>query len=136
MRFLIVEDDAASRKVMKRLLKTHGQSDTVVNGKEAVEAFNIAMEDDEPYDMIFMDIMMPEMDGQLALKKIRESETKLNIKQVNEVPIIMTTALNSPKDIMHAYYRGGCSDYMVKPIDKKRLEEVMHEYLDKQHSEQ
>jgi len=129
MKFLIVEDDITSRKVMKKLLKPHGESDIVVNGKEAIDAFSMAVEDKNPYDMIFMDIMMPEMDGQLALKKIRKQEGELNILPRNEVPIIMTTALNSPRDVMEAYYRGGCSDYMVKPIDKDRLQSVMKEYL-------
>ncbi|MCK5074850.1 MAG: response regulator [Calditrichia bacterium] len=132
MRFLIVEDDLTSRKVMQKLLKTHGESDSVVNGKEAIDAFSIAMEDNEPYDMIFMDIMMPEMDGQLALKKIRKHESELKISPKDEVPIIMTTALNSPKDVKEAYYSGGCSDYMVKPIDKERLINIMHEYLEKE----
>ena len=130
MKFLVVEDDLTSRKIMTKMLTPYGECDMVINGVEAVEAFILGWEDKEPYDMLFLDIMLPEMDGQEALKEIRKLEGGYGVKPKNEVPVVMTTALNSPKDVMEAYYRGGCSDYLVKPIDKEKLIDILIEYLD------
>ena len=71
MKILVVEDDFGSRRMMQKLLEPYGDVDVVVDGEEAVEAFKMAWEESTPYDMIFMDIMMPKMDGHEALKRIR-----------------------------------------------------------------
>ena len=67
------------------------------------------------------------MDGQQVLKTVRQMEKELGIAPKNEVKVIMTTALDSPRDVIEAYYRGGCTDYLVKPIEKKKLVEKLHE---------
>ena len=64
---------------------------------------------------------MPEMDGQEALKKIRALEKGQGINPVNEVKVIMTTALDDPKNVVEAYYKGGATSYVPKPIDKHML---------------
>jgi two-component system chemotaxis response regulator CheY len=71
MRILIVEDDFGSRRLMQKLVSDYGQCDVVVDGEEAVEAFRLAWEENSPYDVIFLDIMLPKMDGQEALRRIR-----------------------------------------------------------------
>jgi two-component system, chemotaxis family, chemotaxis protein CheY len=121
MRTLIVEDDFASRKLLQKYLTPFGTNDVAINGKEAVEAFVLAHDEKVPYDLICLDIMMPEMDGQQVLKTIRQLENEKGISHRNEVKIIMTTALDAPKDVVEAYYLGGCTSYMVKPIDKSKL---------------
>jgi len=68
-----------------------------------------------------MDIMMPEMDGQAALKEIRSLEKERGISPVNEAKIIMTTALDDPKNVVEAYYKGGATSYVPKPIDRHML---------------
>ena len=68
---------------------------------------------------------MPNVDGQQALKEIREIEKEMGIKASNKVKVIMTTALKDPKNVMEAFYKGGASSYIVKPIKKQKLlEEV------------
>ena len=74
MKTLIVEDDFTSRLLLQELLKGYGPAHVAVNGKEAVEAARMAMDAGEPYDLICLDIMMPEMDGHGALKEIRAQE--------------------------------------------------------------
>lgn len=128
MKALIVEDDFASRIVLQKYLGPYGHTDIVVNGREAVEAFTIALEDSEPYDLICLDIMMPEMNGQEALKIIRKIEEDRNIKPEERVKIIMMTALDTPGDVVEAFYKGDCNAYLVKPIMKKKLLSLLSEY--------
>ncbi|UZP65956.1 response regulator [Desulfovibrio mangrovi] len=117
MRFLIVEDDFTSRKFMQSILSPYGECDIAVNGREAVEAFMASLEGPE-YDLICLDIMMPEMDGQEALRHIREIEKSKGIRSADEVKVVMTTALDDPKNVVEAYYKGGATSYVPKPIDR------------------
>ena len=121
MRVLVVEDDFISRKLLTTLLGHYGDCDIAVDGNEAVDAFKIALNEDTPYDLICMDIMMPNLDGQAALKEIRALEKESDIPATKEVKVIMTTALDDPKNVMESLYKGGASAYLVKPIDKKKL---------------
>lgn len=119
MRVLIVEDDFTSRKLLQKILTPYGEADIAVNGQEAVEAFDSAMQEGRPYELVCMDIMMPEMDGQEALKKIREIEKNNGISSNDEVKVVMTTALDDPKNVVEAYYKGGATSYVPKPIDRQ-----------------
>ncbi len=119
MKVLIVEDDFTSRKLMQTILSPYGECDIAVNGKEAVEAFEVSLAADAPYDLICMDIMMPEMDGQEALKRIRAIEKDKGLRGANEVKVVMTTALDDPKNVVEAYYKGGATSYIPKPIDRQ-----------------
>jgi len=121
MRALVVEDDFASRRMMQRLLASYGEIDVVVDGEEAVEAFKIAWDESRPYDVIFMDIMMPRVDGQEALRRIRAVERDMGIRTVDEVKIVMTTVMEDPKNVVAAYQDGGATAYLVKPIDLEKL---------------
>ncbi len=125
MKILIVEDHLVNRFVIEKMLKDYGECDSAVNGKEAVQAFSMAFDEGKPYDIIFLDIMMPEMDGREALKLIREIEKNKSVSASKEVKIIMVTALDAPEEVINAYYHGGCTNYLVKPIDRKRLDSIM-----------
>lgn len=74
MKILLAEDDFASRKFMTNYLEKYGDCDITVDGEEAVDAFLMALEDGEPYDLICLDVMMPVLDGYQALKAIRDIE--------------------------------------------------------------
>lgn len=127
MKILIAEDDFASRIVIQKMLSTLGTCDVVINGQEAVNAYELAMKEGDPYDLICLDIMMPEMDGREALKIIRQKESELKIAPKKETKIIMVTALDTPKDVMEAFFLGGCSSYLVKPVEKKKLHDIIKE---------
>ena len=127
MRILIVEDDFTSRALMQKMLVPYGECDVVVNGEEAVEAFSMALNEGEPYQLVCLDIMMPRMDGQVALRAIRDVEKANGVSPRREAKVIMTSALDSPKEVMEAYYQGGCTGYLVKPIEKARLQGLLAE---------
>jgi two-component system chemotaxis response regulator CheY len=121
MKILIAEDDNISRQIIHNILARFGRCDAVVDGGEAVEAFKLALDDGEPYDLICLDIMMPGVDGQAALKQIREMERSLELRAEREVKVIMLTALDDPHSVVEAYYRGGATAYLVKPIESTKL---------------
>jgi two-component system, chemotaxis family, chemotaxis protein CheY len=121
MKTLIVEDDLASQEIIQKIISSLGEYDTVENGEEAIHAFQLANEDQAPYDLILMDIMMPKMDGQTALKKIRTLETERNVKKNKQVKVVMLTALADTKNVIQAFLQGGANSYIVKPIRKETL---------------
>lgn len=124
LNILIVEDDFTSRIVMCGLLKPYGNCDVAVNGMEAVTAFQEMAKQGGKYDLICLDIMMPGMDGQTVLKKIRKIESKNNISGTDSVKVIMTTALADKDNIMTAF-REQCEAYIIKPIIKEKLLEQL-----------
>lgn len=124
MRILIAEDDLASRKFLYKFLSTYGDCDMTVDGVEAVEAFRLAWDENRPYDLICLDIMMPNLDGYKALQVIRELELDRQLSSNQKAKIIMTTALNEPQNVYDAF-DAGCEAYAAKPIDTEKLLEVI-----------
>lgn len=120
MRILIAEDDFASRKFMHRFLAKYGDCDITVNGVEAVDAFQMALEDDEAYDLLCLDIMMPELDGYKTLERIREIEDENNVEETRKVKVIITTALSERRYVDRAFQMG-CVAYAGKPIDQEKF---------------
>lgn len=121
LKILIVEDDFMVRQILRDILEPYGVVDIAVNGEEAVQAFRVAWRHNSPYDLICMDIMMPVMDGNASLIKIREIELSLGIIGSEEVKVIMISALDDVKTVVKAYSKGGATSYIVKPIEKERL---------------
>ena len=125
MRVLIVEDDFASRRILQTFLSRHGECHVAVNGFEAIEAFQQAWQASEPYDLICMDIMMPEMNGQEALRRIRDLEKEMGIGHDAAVKVIMTTALDKTKEVVKAFSEGGVLAYFVKPFQLDDLQKEL-----------
>jgi two-component system chemotaxis response regulator CheY len=121
LRVLIVEDDFVSRKILHNILSAYGDCDIAVDGKEAVEAFKLALDEGLPYELICMDIMMPQMNGQEALLKIRQLEADLGTRDSDAVKVIMTTAVDDKKHVTEAFYQGGAASYFVKPINREKF---------------
>ncbi len=124
MKILLAEDDFATRKAMVSFLSKYGECDVTVDGNEAVDAFLMALEEEEPYDLICLDIMMPVMDGYQALIAIRNMEKQHNIPEEKAAKVIMTTALNEEQNVKMAFELG-CTIYSGKPIDQARFEQAL-----------
>jgi len=127
LRTLLVEDDFTSRLLLQTFLSRYGECHVAVNGKEAVAAFRIALEQGQRYDLICMDIMMPEMDGGEAVRQIRAMEEARGILSTDGAKIFMTTAVSGLKSVMHSF-RDLCDAYLVKPIDLGQLVGHMKKY--------
>lgn len=121
MKILLAEDDFVTRKFMTGFLSKYGECDVTVDGMEAVDAFMMALEEGEPYDLVCLDIMMPVMDGYQALKGIRNIERERSIPEEQAVKVIMATALNEEKNVKMAFQLG-CTIYSAKPIDQEKFE--------------
>lgn len=116
MKSLVAEDDFTSRLLMQKILLPYGECHIAVNGEEAIEAFRVAYEGGVPYDLVCLDIMMPEVDGKAALRVIRGIESG----GTTAARVIMTTALDDVKTVMEVF-KNECDAYMVKPIDRGKL---------------
>ncbi len=124
MKILLAEDDFVTRKFMMNFLSKYGECDVTVDGMEAVDAFMMALEEDEPYDLVCLDIMMPVMDGYQALQGIRNIERERKIPEEDAVKVIMASALNDEKNVKMAFSLG-CAVYSGKPIDQERFEQAL-----------
>ncbi|MBI2355389.1 MAG: response regulator [Deltaproteobacteria bacterium] len=129
-RTLVVDDDVFIGSRMELMLNLLGITDVTraVNGLQAVELFGQALKAGKPYSLVFLDIIMPEMDGQEALKRIRTMEREAGVSGTDRSIIIMTTSLGSPNDMMEAMFEGDCNDYIVKPVDEAILGGMLTRY--------
>jgi two-component system chemotaxis response regulator CheY len=121
MRVLIVEDDLVSQTILKKTFAAYGTTDIAADGKEAVQAFQLALEGNAPYDLVCLDILMPHMDGHEALRNFREMEKTKGIRGKDETKVIMISALGDPRSVVRAYYEGGATSYLTKPFDLDTL---------------
>jgi len=120
MKILLVEDELTSRRTLISFLHPIGEVDICVNGNIALNVAKKALENNQPYELIFLDIMTSNLDGISTLKKIRQLEIQHGVKEHAKSKVIMTSA-NTDKDVILKAAQAGCTSYMIKPIDKKRL---------------
>jgi len=120
LRILIVEDDLACRLLLQTFLARYGECHVALNGMEAVEAFQTALAGGKNYDLICMDIMMPEMDGREAVRQIRAFEEERGIRSPYGATIFMTTTVQEIREVFQCF-RELCDAYLLKPIDLGRL---------------
>lgn len=117
-KILIVDDNNLNLKVAERLLKKHTQNiQTASSGQECLDKIN----NNEKFDLILLDDMMPKMSGTLTLEKLKENE---NFK----TPVVVLTA-NAISGMKEQYLSKGFDDYLSKPIEKGELIRVIKKFL-------
>ncbi|MDY6838910.1 MAG: response regulator [Thermodesulfobacteriota bacterium] len=122
VRILLAEDNEINQKVAMNILKKSGyRADTAANGKEAIKALEEAS-----YDLVLMDIQMPELDGFEATSIIRDPDSKVRNHQI---PVIAMTA-HAMKEDRHRCLDNGMDDYTSKPIDPEELIEKIQKWTD------
>jgi CheY-like chemotaxis protein len=127
IRILLAEDNVVNRKLAMRLLTNYGfLADQVVNGEEAIKALA-----SEAYDLVLMDVQMPNMDGIEATKIIRDPNSKvLNHK----IPIIAMTA-HAMKGDRELCLKAGMDDYVSKPVEPDLMFAAIERQLQKRPEE-
>lgn len=121
IKILLAEDNNVNQMVAIRMLERLGyRADIVSNGKEAVDALS-----NIKYDLIFMDILMPEMDGLTACKKIK-SELELETR-----PVIIAMTANAMSGDQENYLKAGMDDYISKPVSLEELKNKLEIWTNK-----
>ena len=119
---LVAEDNEINALLMRSLLTRLGHRPVItVNGAQAVESWLAAQSAGTPYDLVLMDVQMPELDGIAATRRIRDCEVA---KQAARVPIIALTA-NALVEDRYACFEAGMDGFLVKPLDRDKLGEVL-----------
>jgi len=124
MNILIVEDDLTSRLMLLRMLENFGECQLAEDGHEALVLFERALEQGRPFDLICLDYLMPEKDGEEVLKEIRGIEESRNISHEDRVKVIMTTGLIDEDDAFTSL-RGLCDAFLDKPVDRAKLRSIL-----------
>ena len=105
-RILVVDDNEANRDILARRLQSRGyRVETAASGREALQAVEVGR-----FDLLLLDVMMPEISGFDVLQTLRES------RSVSDLPVIMATACDASEDVVKAL-KLGANDYVTKPLD-------------------
>lgn len=121
MRVLVVDDDPASRQILSAHLTGLAQCTLCASGAEAVEAVTTAIDANAGFDVIFLDIIMPHMDGHETLVRIRRAEVAAELPPERQARVVMVTSMDDETNTMTALFDGQVSAYLVKPPNKQEL---------------
>jgi CheY-like chemotaxis protein len=120
---LIVDDIKDNITVFKAMLGNHCHHDTAINGIEALEMMKSGH-----YDVVFMDVKMPGMDGNTTIKHFREWEETNNIGKRTPIAVVSASAYSyNEKDS----YDAGCDVFLTKPIGRELLLKTLHNLVSK-----
>jgi len=137
-RLMVVDDISTNLKVVEGLLTPYKTSiDTCMNGLQAVELVKRSVAEQREYDIVFMDHMMPGMDGIETTAAIRawEKEIQENGKLRKQIPIIALTA-NAVVGMKEMFIENGFNDFISKPIDVSKLDEILNHWIPEEKKEQ
>ena len=123
MRILILDDEAVSLTRMTKLLSHWGVCDTAINGNQAVTLFRKAFNDGSPYDIVTIDIEIPDGNGLDVLKELHDMEDELGMDGWHSKKLVITAQSNL-KNLQKAA-QCNCDAFLVKPVKMKVLEEKM-----------
>jgi two-component system chemotaxis response regulator CheY len=124
MRSLVVEDEFVARCVLLRFLARYGECDVAVDGDEAIAAVTQALNSSAAYDLICLDIGLPNLNGQDVLERIRELELERGIQIGQGSRVIITTITWTTSHVLGAF-RGGADAYLTKPINLSALSQEL-----------
>ena len=120
MKSLVVDDEIVSRKKLQKILGSFGKCDDADSGSAALDTFRKGLQDGEPYDLVMLDVSMPEMDGTDVLFSIRKAEKEVGISKDEHVKVVMVTS-HADKDTVITCIQAGCDDYIKKPFEKETI---------------
>ncbi|MBF0185312.1 MAG: response regulator [Magnetococcales bacterium] len=124
MKTLIADDEFANRELLKHMLRPYGECIMAEDGEVAVKLFKQHLDSAAPFDLVLLDIMMPTMDGQEALREMRRLEKEKygpSADGSRYTFIVMQTSLDDPKHLVESYFKGKCNGYITKPITQDLL---------------
>ncbi len=120
MKVLIIDDFSLNREILTKFLVSIAKCDLVESGKNALIVIKDAIQKNDHYDLICLDLMMPEMDGFEVLKEIRRIEIELGVQPAKNTKIMITSELKDG-DSVSKTIQLGCNGYLSKPYNKQNL---------------
>lgn len=119
MRFLIVDDDESVILFLRMVLSAYAECLTACNGVEALSAFEAALDEERPFTAVFMDILMPDMNGTQVVQKLRRLEYERG--QLAPFKLIMISVLMDTKNVSDSFFHGRADAYLPKPLNRDVL---------------
>ena len=119
MRFLIVDDDESIILFLRTFLSAYAECLTAGDGLEAMAAFEAALEEEKPFTAVFMDILMPGMDGNEVVQALRRMEDAAKPRQ--RFKLIMISVLTDTKNVSESFFHGRADAYLPKPLRREVL---------------
>ena len=127
MKILVMEDDFTSATVLQKIMSEFGDVTLAIDGKVAVNLYMESFKKGERYDLVCLDIMVPEIDGQEVLRIIRTHEIENGINSLaNRSKIVMITALNDIDNLMESF-REQCEGYIIKPFSREKIRHTFNQ---------
>lgn len=120
MNILIVDDDLVSRTKMRTILQSLGTYTDEESSLKALDDFKQALDSGKPYNLVTLDIQMPDMDGTEMLTRLRAMEKSRNIPPSRRARIFMVTA-HSHKESLLTCFKAGCDGFIVKPFTRETI---------------
>lgn len=124
MRVLIVDDDLSTRKLLQVILRKYAECELAEDGSLGVEKIKKSFEDNTPFDIIFLDVMMPGLNGHEVLVELRKLEEEKGILLGHGAQVVMETCLNDNSTILDSF-REGCEYFIVKPFNKQQVLDLL-----------
>jgi two-component system, chemotaxis family, chemotaxis protein CheY len=115
--------------LLKTIFSAYGQCDLALDGSEALSNFHRAMDQDQPYDVIFLDVVMPGISGLETLDCIRQIESNYNIHGLDRVKVVIITGYDDPKLSVRSF-RKDCETYLSKPFTPKQILDTVRDLSD------
>ena len=119
MRFLIVDDDESIILFLRTFLSAYAECLTAGDGLEAMAAFEAALEEEKPFTAVFMDILLPGMDGNEVVQALRRMEDAAKPRQ--RFKLIMISVLTDTKNVSESFFHGRADAYLPKPLRREVL---------------
>jgi len=120
MRFLIVDDDESIILFLRTLLSAYAECLTVGSGPEAILAFEAALEENRPFTAVFMDILLPGIDGNEVVQALRRMEEN-HAHTIEPFKLLMISVLTDTRNVSESFFHGRADAYLPKPLRRETL---------------
>ncbi|MDD5456828.1 MAG: response regulator [Candidatus Margulisbacteria bacterium] len=128
MRIMIVDDELVCRKKLCKILENEGKVEEFIEGQSALDAFEKALDENNPFRLVTMDMHMPGLLGLEVLNRMRQIEANRNIDRKNAAIIVMVTTDEERENILNAISYN-VNDYIAKPFNKEFILSRLKEWL-------
>lgn len=128
LRALIVDDDPINTRFLVEILAPYAVCDTAGNGRAGLEAFRRALTVGPAYDLILLDVMMPDMDGHQALEGMRHLEHVQGVPSSDAAKVIMISALDDARTMYRAFFQGQAMSFLSKPFSGETVLQELRKF--------